>query len=79
MKKDKKLKNTEKNAPDSQTPPEPQTLPQQPVRELSQTDHLNKRLLTSLFKSLDEGGEESLSKMMEPDTTDKIDEKEWEA
>ena len=40
---------------------------EQPMREITQTDHLNKKLLTSLFKRLDEGGNSLLDKMLEPE------------
>ncbi|CAG4995448.1 unnamed protein product [Parnassius apollo] len=45
-----------------------QELIDQPVREITQTDHLNKKLLTSLFNRMVEGdSDSSLAKMLEPD------------
>lgn len=46
-----------------------------PVRERTQTDHLNKKLLTSLFNRMNEG-DSMLSKMMEPDN-DSEENDEW--
>lgn len=49
----------------------PENLQEQPVREITQTDHLNKKLLTSLFNRMNEvetdGGNSLLAKMLEPD------------
>ena len=47
-----------------------------PPREISQTDHINKKLLTSLFNRLDEGGETNLAKMLEDDNKTSEDD-EW--
>ena len=49
---------------------------EQPMREITQTDHLNKKLLTSLFKRLDEGGNSLLDKMLEPENTSEEND-EW--
>lgn len=62
--------------PDKTTPVNPEPVPEQPTREISQIDHINKKLLTSLFKRMDEGGDSTLSKMLEDDN--KTDDKEWE-
>lgn len=37
---------------------------EQGVREITQTDHINKKLLTSLFKRMDETGDSPLAKML---------------
>lgn len=47
-----------------------------PTREITQTDHLNKKLLTSLFKRMDEGGDSQLSKMLESDNKTEEDD-DW--
>lgn len=55
----------------------PEQIQEQPVREITQTDHLNKKLLTSLFNRMNEvdgGGNSLLAKMLEPDP----EEAEWE-
>lgn len=49
---------------------------EQVSREISQTDHINKKLLTSLFKRMDEGGNSTLAKMMEPDNNSEEND-EW--
>lgn len=54
-------------APESKTEVTTQEVIEQPARELSQTDHINKKLLTSLFNRLDEGGDSLVAKMLEPD------------
>ncbi|CAF4770459.1 unnamed protein product [Pieris macdunnoughi] len=46
-----------------------------PVRERTQTDDLNKKLLTSLFNRMNEG-DSMLSKMLEPDNESEENE-EW--
>lgn len=48
----------------------------QPTREISQTDHLNKKLLTSLFNRMNDGEDSNLNKMLEPDGLPE-DEDEW--
>ncbi|XP_060807802.1 uncharacterized protein LOC132903445 [Amyelois transitella] len=52
----------------------PEQIQEQPVREITQTDHLNKKLLTSLFNRMNEvdseGGNSLLAKMLEPDNDD---------
>lgn len=55
----------------------PEQIQEQPVRELSQTDRINKQLLTSLFKRLDEGGDSQLAKMLEADNNGEIADEEW--
>lgn len=60
--------------PQNTVPNNPEQMPEQPVREISQTDHLNKKLLTSLFKRMDE--EESSSKITDPDKKTEDDD-EW--
>ncbi|KAM3958707.1 uncharacterized protein ACR2FA_007230 [Aphomia sociella] len=55
----------------------PEKLQDQPVREITQTDHLNKKLLTSLFNRMNEAdndGNSMLAKMLEPGP----EEAEWE-
>ncbi|CAG4966337.1 unnamed protein product [Colias eurytheme] len=51
-------------------------MPEMPVRETTQTDHLNKKLLTSLFNRMNEEGDSPLSKMLEPDNQ-ADDDDEW--
>lgn len=53
----------------------PEPIQEQPPREITQTDHLNKKLLTSLFNRMNEGGDSTLNKMLEND--DKTEEEEW--
>lgn len=62
--------------PNKKVPVNPENIPDKPNREMSQTDHLNKKLLTSLFKRMDEGGDSTLSNMMEDDN--KTEDHEWE-
>lgn len=50
---------------------------EQAMREITQTDHINKKLLTSLFKRLDEGGNSLLEKMLEPDNNSEEND-EWQ-
>ncbi|CAH0714818.1 unnamed protein product, partial [Brenthis ino] len=50
---------------------------EQAMREITQTDHLNKKLLTSLFKRLDEGGNSLLETMLEPDNNSEEND-EWQ-
>lgn len=50
---------------------------EQPAKEISQNDRINKQLLTSLFKRLDEGGDSQLSDMLEPDNNGEIADEEW--
>lgn len=48
----------------------PEQIQEQPAREITQTDHLNKKLMTSLFNRMNEidgGGNSLLAKMLEPD------------
>lgn len=61
--------------PDKTTPVKPENIPEQPTREISQTDHLNKKLLTSLFKRLDDSGD-SVPNNLEDDN--KTEDHEWE-
>lgn len=63
-------------APEKTAPVNPEQVQEPPPREISQTDHLNKKLLTSLFKRMDEGGDSNLSKMLEDDN--KTEDHEWE-
>lgn len=53
----------------------PEPIQEQPPREITQTDHLNKKLLTSLFNRINEGGDSTLNKMLENDN--KTEEDEW--
>lgn len=53
----------------------PEPIQEQPPREITQTDHLNKKLLTSLFNRINEGGDSTLNKMLESDN--KTEEDEW--
>lgn len=53
----------------------PEPIQEQPPREITQTDHLNKKLLTSLFNRMNEGGDSTLNKMLENDN--KTEEDEW--
>lgn len=62
--------------PDKTAPVNPENIPEQPTREISQTDHLNKKLLTSLFKRMDEDGDSVLSNMLKDDNT--TEDQEWE-
>ncbi|CAK1547832.1 unnamed protein product [Leptosia nina] len=65
------------NTPEQEekTPNNQEKTPDLPVRERTQTDDLNKKLLTSLFNRMNEGGDTMLSKMLEPDNkTDEDDE-----
>lgn len=64
-------------APENTLNNNPEQIQEQPVRELSQTDLINKKLLTSLFKRLDEGGDSQLAKMLEADNNGEIADEEW--
>lgn len=48
---------------------------EQPTREISQTDRINKKLLTSLFKRMDEG-DSVINQMLETDNNTTEDD-EW--
>lgn len=61
--------------PDKTAPVAQEKIPEQPPREISLTDHLNKKLLTSLFKRMDEGGD-SVPTNLEDDN--KTEDHEWE-
>lgn len=54
----------------------PEDIIDQPTREITQTDHLNKKLLTSLLNRMNEGGNATLEKMLEPDNTEEEND-EW--
>lgn len=64
-------------APEETVNNNPEQIQERPVRELSQTDRINKQLLTSLFKRLDEGGDSQLAKMLEVDNNGEIADEEW--
>lgn len=61
-------------APEKNTQTDTQGSAEQPSREVSQTDHINKKLLTSLFNRINEGGDSMLEKMLEPDNSEENDE-----
>lgn len=63
-------------APEEMVNVNPEDIPNQPTREITQTDHLNKKLLTSLLNSMNEGGNATLEKMLEPDNTEEEND-EW--
>ncbi|KPI98616.1 hypothetical protein RR46_04589 [Papilio xuthus] len=63
-------------APEQNTQSNTQGSVEPPTREISQTDHMNKKLLTSLFKRLNEGGDSILEKMLEPDNNSEEND-EW--
>lgn len=63
--------------PEKTAPANPEPLNDQPPREISQTDHINKKLLTSLFKRMDEEKDSPLAKMLEPDSND-VEEQDWD-
>ncbi|XP_073961146.1 uncharacterized protein [Choristoneura fumiferana] len=58
--------------PENNTVKNTEQIQQQPMREITQTDHLNKKLLTSLFKRLDEA--DSTSNVSETENTTEDDE-----
>ncbi|KAL0860676.1 hypothetical protein ABMA27_010021 [Loxostege sticticalis] len=62
--------------PEKNTMNNPEEILEQPTREISQTDHLNKKLLTSLFNRMNDGEDSNLNKMLEPDNIPE-DEDEW--
>lgn len=65
-------------APEKTENNNPEQIQEQPVREITQTDRINKKLLTSLFKRLDEGGDSQLAKMLEADDNNgEIADEEW--
>ncbi|KAL0811088.1 hypothetical protein ABMA28_010356 [Loxostege sticticalis] len=62
--------------PEKNTMNNPEEILEQPTREISQTDHLNKKLLTSLFNRMNDGEDSNLNKMLEPDNIPEDDD-EW--
>ncbi|CAH2098073.1 unnamed protein product [Euphydryas editha] len=63
-------------APEEMVNVNPEDIQDQPIREITQTDHLNKKLLTSLLNRMNEGGNSTLAKMLEPDNSEEEND-EW--
>lgn len=59
--------------PENNTVKNTEQIQQQPMREITQTDHLNKKLLASLFKRLDEA-DSAASNVSETENTTEDDE-----